>query len=400
MKNGRFLNCARITFHFVVSPREIQAKSREAFQNICFKILICVLVNRIDIRGVWGFIIKRMRKLLFILWGFIFALSAFAQKDSFAGFYKGTIEGAKGYPVGSCPDLYAEVYRGPQGYRIKILPAILSRAESYYTMDNLKAEGDTIAFKGKSEYLDLEGRITPKDIEAKGSYNGKPVSLSLKRYEYVSPTMGAIPPAGSIVLFDGKDTSKWEHEDGKPCCWKVADGAMTINVDLKNEKGKKIYTNLFTKDSFGAFKLHLEFLIPTDAYDKLGQARNNSGIIVGPYEMQILDSFGTEGAWNECGSVYRQTPAQVNANLEPGAWQTYDIIFKPAEFNDGKLVKLPTFTAWINGKRVQNETPIYYGTSLFPNKAATFTHPQTPLKIQIQDHTNPLSFRNIWIKPL
>ncbi len=343
-----------------------------------------------------------MKKLFLILLTSISTVFAFAQdKDAFAGFYKGTIEGAKGYPVGSCPDLFAEVYRGPNGYRIKVLPAIMARAESYYTMDNLKAENGEVKFSGKSEYLDIsEGKITAKEITAKGTYNNNPITLSLKRYDFVSPTMGAIAPAGAIVLFDGKDTSAWEEKDGVPCSWEVKDGAMTVNVNKKNDKGKKVYTNIFTKQAFGAFKLHLEFRIPTNAYHKLAQARNNSGIIVGPYEMQVLDSFGTDCFWNECGSVYRQTPPQVNACLEPGAWQTYDIIFKPAEFNNGKVVKLPTFTAWINGQCVQRETPIYYGTSLFPNKAPTFVHPQTPLTIQLQDHTDPISFRNIWIQPL
>ncbi len=345
-----------------------------------------------------------MRKLLFLFISFVLTLSAFAEKDKFAGFYTGTVSGAKGYPLGSDPVIYAEVFRGANGYRVKLLPAIMANAETYYLVDGLKEENGKLSFANKSNGLDLKGEITPATLKASGTQstgkNVHNVSIDLKRLNFVSKTMGMKAPTGAVVIFDGKDTSKLEERNGKPCRWEVANGAMTVKTGLKDEKGKRIDTSIFTKDKFGAFKMHLEFMIPNEGYEKDAQARNNSGVIVGPYEVQILDSFGMPNLWNGCGAIYRQTAPQSNASIEQGAWQTYDIIFRPAEFANGRLVKYPTFTVWHNGIKIHNETPVFYQTSLFPTKAKGYEHPTGPFSIQLQDHTNPISFRNFWVMPL
>lgn len=351
-----------------------------------------------------------MRKTLFILLSSILTLSAFAQsqKDAFAGFYKGKItladgsELKRGYPVSMYPEIYAEIYRGPQAkYRVKILTGILSRAETTSFADGLTASDGKIEFK-TSEPLALKGTVSPSEIVASGKYNTQDVKIDLKRFEVKSPTLGAKAPKGAVVLFDGTDPSKeWELVSARetPVNWTLKDGAMTVKTDAKKPDGKKLNTTIESKRAFGKCKLHIEFNIPP-MYDCLGQARANSGVFFGPYEIQVLDSFGAEASWDHCGSLYRQTASQYNASLEPGAWQTYDIVYTPAKFEGDKCVAFPTFTVYHNGKRVQYETPVPYSTSMPLKKIAEFKHPKEPVKLRLQDHTNPVSFRNIWVQEL
>ncbi len=352
-----------------------------------------------------------MKKLLVILFTSLLTLSLFAQKDPFVGFYKGELDAPKyAYPFNKeNKTVYAEVFRGPEGYRLKLLPAIFSRAESYVTIDNLKATGDKIILNkvGKGEKLsDLEGFISANKIDLKVTHRNAPATLKLKRFEYVSPTMGMKAPEGAIVLFDGKNLDAWRGMyRGKPheITWKInGDGSMTID-QTRDAKGKKAkYVNIETKEVFGKMKLHLEFKFPCE-YEKVRQARNNSGVIFnGMYEVQVLDSFGFEGYWDECGSVYRQVPPQVNACLESGVWQTYDIEFTPAVYEGDKCVQLPKVSVWLNGVQVQRDTPYRYPTHLHPAAGAKFdqnTHARKVF-IHLQDHTDAVSFRNIWVKPL
>ena len=333
---------------------------------------------------------------------FALTLSAFSQKDEFAGFYKGTIEAKKCYPSTICPEIFAEVYRGPnETYRLRLVPAIMNRCDVFYEMGNLKAKDGKIAFSGASNYYDLKGEITPGSIVAEGFVQGKnPAKFKLERLNIVSPTMGAKPPAGAKVLFDGKNFDSWRHGDANtPVNWKlVGDGAMQVQPAIKNGK-KRIGGSIFTKETFGPFQLHLEFKMPM-YYNKLGQARANSGVIVGDYEVQLLDSFGCDGIWNECGSIYRQVAPLVNACTEPGSWQTYDITYTPAVVKNGKVEKDPTFTVYHNGVLVQKDTPVAYKTSLFPSDGRTYKHTGAPVSIQLQDHGDLLEFRNIWIQNL
>ena len=349
-----------------------------------------------------------MRKLLFIALVSMLALPAFAQKDAFAGFYKGKItlsdgsELKKGYPVSMYPEIYAEVYRGPEArYRVKILTGILSRAEASAMADGLSAENGKIKFE-TVEPLALKGVITPESIEAAGKYAGQDVKIDLKRFEYTPPTLGQKPPEGAVMLYAGGDPSEnWELVSARdmPVNWTVKDGAMTVKTDAKKPNGKRLGTTIESKKAFGKCKMHIEFNIPP-MYEKTGQARANSGVFFGPYEIQVLDSFGADGSWDNCGALYRQTPSQFNASLEPGVWQTYDIFYTPAKFEGDKCVADPTFTVYHNGKRIHYETPVPYSTSMPLKRAHTFKHPSSPVKIQLQDHTNPISFRNIWIQEL
>ncbi len=352
-----------------------------------------------------------MKKILSILLTSILTLTAFAEKDQFVGFFKGTLNTAKyGYPFTKEDNtVFGEVFRGPEGYRLKLLPAIFARAETFVVVDKLKSSGDKIILNkvGNGEkFSNLEGFISANEIDLKVSYRNQPAEIKLKRYNYQSPTLGLPAPAGAVVLFDGKNFNEWRGVfRGKECdiTWKInPDGSMTID-QTRDAKGKKVsYVNIESKKVFGKLRMHIEFKFPCE-YDKLRQARNNSGVIFnGMYEVQVLDSFGADAFWDECGSIYRQVPPQVNACLESGVWQTYDIEFTPAVFEGNTCVQLPKATVWLNGVLVQRDTPFRYPTNQQPNKGATFDQSKHARQvfIHLQDHTNPISFRNIWVKPL
>jgi len=352
-----------------------------------------------------------MKKALFLVVSAFLTVLAIAldretSKDKFAGFYQGEAIGAKAYPIMQAPEVYAEVFRGENAqYRLKVLSGIMSRSEEHALAEGLKADGDKIVLKNAGmpdcDITAINGEITPEKIDFTADYKGKKVQFKFTRMNIVSPTMGAKAPEGAIVLFDGKDTSRWTLKDGAPLNWEVKDGAMTIKTDAKDAKGKRLASTAVSKDAFGACRMHLEFKEPLD-YGKPGQGKGNSGVIFGGiYEVQVLDSFGSPAYWNECGSIYRQVPPQVNACLEAGAWQTYDICYTPAKYEGDKLVEKPKFTVYLNGVRVQSDTTVEYATHLSPSKGKEFKDfARGPVNIHLQDHTNPLSYRNIWVQPI
>lgn len=352
-----------------------------------------------------------MRKLLFIAITLLATLPAFSQYDEFAGFYKGKItlangaELKRGYPVSMYPEIYAEVYRGPEAkYRLKLLTGILARAEASFVAENLTANEGKIVFSSKTKAFDLNGTITPKEVVATGVYQGQKVKIALKRFVFKSPTLGAKAPEGAVVLFDGTKKcleANWVlvGDKTKPANWILGDGAMTVETNMKRPNGKRFNTTIESKKAFGKCKLHIEFRT-APLYDKMAQARSNSGVFFGPYEVQVLDSFGADATWDHCGSIYRQTASQYNASLEPGAWQTYDIEYTPAKYEGDKVVEYPTFTVYHNGKCVQRATPVPYGTSIALKDLAKFVHPKEPVNLRLQDHTDAVSFRNIWVQEL
>ncbi|HVK08351.1 MAG TPA: DUF1080 domain-containing protein [Gemmataceae bacterium] len=200
----------------------------------------------------------------------------------------------------------------------------------------------------------------------------------------VTPGTDNGPPSDAVVLFDGKDLSKWNNGDR----WVIKDGYA---VAAK--------TGITTKDSFGDCQLHLEFASPEEARGK-GQGRGNSGVyIMGRYEVQILDSFQNETYFDgQCGSLYKQHPPLVNACRKPGEWQTYDIIFESPRFEDKKLVRPGYVTVLHNGIVVQNHFELKGGTYYDRPAAYTPHGPKAPLNLQF--HGDPVKFRNIWIREL
>ncbi len=197
----------------------------------------------------------------------------------------------------------------------------------------------------------------------------------------------ADPPADAIILFDGKDLSKWKNGEN----WEIKDGvAYTRKSDID------------TKQSFGDCQLHIEFATP-EKVSGSGQGRGNSGVyFMGKYEVQILDSFENKTYFDgQCAAIYKQSPPMVNVSRKPGEWQTYDIIFETPRFAaDGKVTKPGYVTVFQNGVVVQNHTELQGGT--YYDQPAHFDakgHPEK-LPLRLQYHNNPVKFRNIWIREI
>jgi hypothetical protein len=203
-----------------------------------------------------------------------------------------------------------------------------------------------------------------------------------------SATLGAKPPAGAVVLFDGTDLSKWKGTKGD-ALWKVENGYMEVN-------GKGQIT---TKQGFGSLKIHLEFATPKEVKGE-SQGRGNSGIfLMGMYEVQVLDSYeNLTYADGQCAALYGQWPPDKNASLPPGEWQTYDITFEAPQFKEGKLVEPAYVTVIHNGVKVHDRRKLN-GPSGHRSVVAYKAHADK-LPISLQDHNNPVRFRNIWVEEL
>ncbi|MFR5871265.1 MAG: DUF1080 domain-containing protein [Alistipes sp.] len=201
------------------------------------------------------------------------------------------------------------------------------------------------------------------------------------------------PPSDAVVLLGLKDNaiSEWVNcEEGKPVGWQIENGIMTV----KPHSG-----SIRTKKDFGDFQLHLEWSAPTEIVGE-SQGRGNSGVFMqGMYEVQILDNYQNETYANgQAGSIYKQTPPLVNACQKPGKWNTYDIIYTAPRFKeDDSLQSHGRITVLHNGVLVQNNTMIL-GTTEFIGFPRIVAHSKGP--IILQDHLNPVRFRNIWIREL
>jgi hypothetical protein len=195
-------------------------------------------------------------------------------------------------------------------------------------------------------------------------------------------------PKGAVVLFDGKDLSRWQKRGGGEAKFKLEDGAMVVSGG-----------DIETKDRFGDFKLHVDFA-PNDVGPpgpgKTGQARGNSGVYLqNRYELQVLDSYGIDKiAPGDCAGIYGQKPADKNMSKPPGQWQTYDITFHAARFEDGKKVKPARVTVVWNGEKVHDNVELKGPGGGGEKESAE------PGAIRLQDHNNPVKYRNIWIVPL
>jgi hypothetical protein len=197
------------------------------------------------------------------------------------------------------------------------------------------------------------------------------------------------PPADAIVLFDGTDLSQWQTKSGAKAGWEVNDGVATVNKT----------GDIVTKQPFGDCQLHIEWATPAEVKGD-GQGRGNSGVIFQErYELQVLDSYQNKTYFNgQAGALYSQYPPLVNVSRKPGEWQSYDVIFRAPRFDEnGKLTKAGTITVLQNGVLVQDHVEIKGPTARQP------THYDShPLKqpLVLQDHGNPVRFRNIWIREL
>ena len=196
------------------------------------------------------------------------------------------------------------------------------------------------------------------------------------------------PPDAAIVLFDGKDLSDWTQLDGGAPAWEVADGAMAVTAGGGD---------IVSREQFADFLLHLEFMTP-DMPDATGQAKGNSGVFLqGRYEIQVLDSYGIDvPGKGDCGAIYNQFAPLVNACKPPLEWQTYDAIFRAARVGEsGEIEENARVTVLQNGVVIQNNVQMLGTTG-----GATGEDDAAPGPLRLQDHGNPVKYRNIWIAPL
>lgn len=198
------------------------------------------------------------------------------------------------------------------------------------------------------------------------------------------------PPSDALVLFQGNDLSKWESAKGGPAEWNVKDGVMTVKAGAGDIR---------TKQTFNDFQLHVEWRTPKEVKGE-GQGRGNSGIFLqGLYEIQVLDSYNNRTYANgQAGSVYKQAIPLVNPTRPPGEWQTYDIIYNAPRFNeDGTVLSKARVSVLLNGVLVQNNTEIE-GPTVYIGQPEYKAHGPGP--IQLQDHGDAVSYRNIWIREI
>lgn len=194
-------------------------------------------------------------------------------------------------------------------------------------------------------------------------------------------------PKDAIVLFNGKDLDGWVKRNGKDkASWKLVDnGVMQVaGGDIMTEKTFE-----------GPFKLHVEFRVPYMPKAS-GQGRGNSGVYVhGRYEVQVLDSYGLKSQNNDCGGIYSVAAPLVNACKAPTVWQSYDIEFTPPKCTDGKRTEFGRMTVYHNGVKIHDNVELKTDNTT----AGLGGDPCKPGPILLQDHGNPVQFRNIWLVP-
>ena len=234
----------------------------------------------------------------------------------------------------------------------------------------------------------LGGKFTVQasvqDHVLKGAFSqgDESAAFTLEYTLITPPTLGAPCPANGQVLFDGTQLNGWVREPEQWCL--TGDGAMEV-----------CSSSLRTIASFGSGKLHLEFMTPFMP-TAMGQGRGNSGVYVaGVYEVQVLDSFGEEPAWDYCGGIYKVAKPLVNAALPPLQWQTYDIEFHAASFDSsGAKTENARITVYLNGVLIHDDLNLPDRTPGGMGGDEVATGP-----LYLQDHGNQVRYRNIWFTP-
>lgn len=207
------------------------------------------------------------------------------------------------------------------------------------------------------------------------------------------PLAPAPPPSDAITLFDGVSLAAWRSAASAeaPARWRVADGYFEVT------KGTG---SIATKGTFGDVQLHLEWATPTPAKGS-GQERGNSGVfLMGLYEVQILDSYENPTYPDgQAAAVYGQYPPLVNASRPPGEWQSYDIVFRRPRFNADGSPATPAFLTVLHNGVLAQDYVALTGPTSHSQRPAYARHPDK-LPLVLQDHGNPVRFRNVWIRAL
>jgi len=275
---------------------------------------------------------------------------------------------------------------GKGKYRAKVLEEFDTREEPIAELDG-QSDGAVVRFAGpgRAGYNEFQIEAAIEGSKFSGSFNGDATgSFAMEKVIRVSPTLGAEPPEGAIVLFNGKNFKQWKHTNKKPgedlVQWNLLKGGAMEVV-----KGTG---SIVTKKKFADFKLHVEFRTPFMP-DARGQARGNSGVYMQErYEVQVLDSYGLEGKDNECGGIYKIGAPMVNMCAPPTQWQTYDITF----YAPGAEKTNARVTVVHNGVTIHDNVSLPKPTGGGLESDVTKTG-----GIYLQDHGNPVQYRNIWL---
>lgn len=335
-----------------------------------------------------------------MLSGLLCAEAQYTEKDPHMGDWAGTLHRAG---AAEEPLVARMIPLGGGRYQARLYPTVEKRApliaeiqgrfgdaEASFIDDIplekgriLKVLDDGLAFPISvwSGRLDGNGFSGTIDGKIKGTF-------ALKKQTYMpSPMLGRQPIEGATVLFDGKSLAAWTKRggSGEPA-WKLVEGgaAEVSGGDIQ------------TKENFGDCELHVEFRSPYMPHAK-GQARGNSGVYLqGAFEVQVLDSYGLEGEDNECGGIYTLAKPLVNACAPPMQWQSYEITFRKARFDaTGKKTEPARITVIHNGIKIHDNVELTKSTGGALSKDEAADGP-----ILLQDHGNPVQYRNIWIKRL
>jgi len=276
-----------------------------------------------------------------------------------------------------------ETDQGKEKYGVQVIALGDGKFRAVSYKGGLPGDGWDGGERGQSDGQRKDGAVvfasadspltgTLKDGQIVVANEGKTIA-TLKRVDRQSPTLRAKPPRGAVVLFDGSTPERFEG------------GRMTRDGLLME--------GATSKQKFQSFTLHLEFQLPFQPFDR-GQGRGNSGFYAqGRYEVQILDSFGLKGEDNECGGIYRVGRPAVNMCYPPLTWQTYDVQFTAARFQDGKKVANARMTVRHNGVVIHKDLEIPATTVAAP----VGREGPEPGPVYLQNHGNPVRFRNLWV---
>ena len=330
-----------------------------------------------------------MTVLLAVLYAAVFTQGAWAQRplpefypetpDPFSGNWQGRWSG----DVDVDPDIAAQVVaQGRNKYLVRLTSKLFMRS-TLWALIEAEAKNGILQFEGDG----YKGQIQNSTFT--GGRTSGSSTFSMNRIVYSPPSLGAAPPANAQVLFDGTSFDAWDGAAG----WQLADGnAMMVTPDADD---------LVSKNKYKDIQLHVEFRLPFMPKER-SQSRGNSGVFVQDvYEVQVLDSFGLEGYYDDCGALYKVSPPRVNACLPPMEWQAYDITYHAARFNDDGTVKsYPRMTVLHNGFIIQQDQEIPQITAWKENERLQ-PPPAAPGAIKLQSHRNHyVQFRNVWVVEL
>ena len=374
-------------YHFLISPKAGWVQCSTSFWRGGIVIVMLVLVLS---SVLYSSTSPARRKLIRQ------AKEAIAGADPFMGDWQGSWTLDDGTDSGR---LVAQVIALGKGeYRASFFEEFDQRIEPIARLDGQLRAGQ-VHFSGPANYngAELQAKAGIGQSKLTGSFKGQGSegqdlagTVVLESIVRLSPTLGAKPPAGAVVLFDGENFDQWQHakKGSDKVQWSLVDGAM----EVKPRSG-----SIITNRKFTDVKLHLEFRTPFMP-EARGQGRGNSGVYLqGRYEVQILDSYGLEGRDNECGGIYKVAAPRVNMCAPPMQWQTYDITFRAPRFDSsGKKVKNAYLTVLHNGVTIHENVEV----SPKPTTAAPDSNVTEPGGIYLQDHGNPVQFRNIWLVEL